>query len=130
MIYPVMHGTPFYSAIFHYTNSAENNGHPFTLLSEAGVDALPRCDAHLTFSGLHKTLTMECDFPLVLRTETVSTCDEAYEREFHGSAFLSGGRGFSSRRRLLRTLSWIWGFLLMIFEHYNRQCGTIRTPLG
>ncbi|KAJ5453208.1 hypothetical protein N7445_001391 [Penicillium cf. griseofulvum] len=146
---------PFYSAIFHYTNSAENNGHPFTLLYEAGVDALPRCDAHLTVYGAHKTLTMEYDFPRpgekistgtyirviveeademaemdkvngnqinetenavarprVKRTETVSTCDEAYEREFMAlHSYLVGG-GVQQRRRLLRTLSWICGFCL------------------
>jgi hypothetical protein len=31
---------PFYSAIFHYTNSAENDGHPFILVYEAGVSLI------------------------------------------------------------------------------------------
>ncbi|KAJ5189640.1 hypothetical protein N7491_005972 [Penicillium cf. griseofulvum] len=163
---------PFYSAIFHYTNSAENNGHPFTLLYEAGVDALPRCDAHLTVYGAHKTLTMEYDFPRpgekistgtyirviveeademaemdkvngnqinetenavarprVKRTETVSTCDEAYEREFMAlHSYLVGGG--SAAKTTAEDAVMDLRLLLMIFEHYNRQCGTIRTPLG
>lgn len=126
---------PFYSAIFHYMNSAENDGCPFTLLYEAGVDAVPRCDAHLTIYGAHKTLSLEYDFPRpgekistgtyvrvvveevdgsmetdhvnrnqinetenavprprIKRTETVSTCDEAYEREFLAlHSYLVGG---------------------------------------
>jgi hypothetical protein len=116
---------PFYSAIFHYTNSEMGDGHPFTLTYEAGVDAVPRCDAHLTAYGAHKTVSVEYDFPrpgekistgtfvrvvveeadetveignvnengitevenavprsLVKRTVTVSTCNEAYKREF------------------------------------------------
>jgi predicted dehydrogenase len=163
---------PFYSAIFHYTNSAENDGHPFTLLYEAGVDALPRCDAHLTVYGAHKTLTVEYDFPRpgekistgtyvrviveegdetaemdkvngnqineienavarprVKRTETVSTCDEAYEREFMAlHSYLVGGG--SAAKTTAEDAVMDLRLLLLIFEHYNRQCGTIRTPLG
>ncbi|CAI7631622.1 unnamed protein product [Penicillium discolor] len=163
---------PFYSAIFHYTNSAENDGHPFTVLYEAGVDAVPRCDAHLTVYGAHKTLSMEYDFPRpgekistgtyvrvvveeadgtieaghvngnqineienavprrrVKRTETVSTCDEAYEREFLAlHSYLVGGG--SAAKTTADDAFMDLRLLLMIFDHYNRQCGTIRTPLG
>ncbi|OQE47266.1 hypothetical protein PENCOP_c001G06988 [Penicillium coprophilum] len=163
---------PFYSAIFHYTNSAEYDGHPFTLLWEAGVDALPRCDAHLTVYGAHKTLSVEYDFPRpgekistgtyvrvvveeadgttemdnvngnqinetenavalprVKRTETVSTCDEAYEREFMAlHSYLVGGG--SAAKTSTEDAVMDLRLLLMIFDHYNRQCGTIRTPLG
>ncbi|EKV13162.1 NAD binding Rossmann fold oxidoreductase, putative [Penicillium digitatum] len=163
---------PFYSAIFHYTNSVENGGYPFTLLYEAGVDAVPRCDAHLTVYGAHKTLSVEYDFPRpgekistgtyvrvvveeadgtaetdhvngnqinetenvvprprVKRTETVSTCDEAYEREFMAlySYLVDGG---SAAKTTADDAVMDLRLLLMIFDHYNRQCGTIRTPLG
>ncbi|KAJ5383479.1 Oxidoreductase N-terminal [Penicillium concentricum] len=163
---------PFYSAIFHYTNSAENHGHPFTLLWEAGVDALPRCDAHLTVYGAHKTLSMEYDFPRpgekistgtyvrvvveeadgtaetddvndnqinetenavprprVKRTEVVSTCNEAYEREFMAlHSYLVGAESVAKTTAEDAVMD--MRLLLMIFDHYNRQCGTIRTPLG
>ncbi|KAJ5044232.1 hypothetical protein NUH16_001031 [Penicillium rubens] len=163
---------PFYSAIFHYTNSAENDGHPFILVYEAGVDAIPRCDAHLTVYGAHKTLSVEYDFPRpgekistgtyvrvvveeadgttesdnvngnqinvvenavplprVRRTETVSTCDEAYEREFMAlHSYLVGGA--SAAKTTADDAVMDLRLLLMIFDHYNRQCGTIRTPLG
>ncbi|CAI7571236.1 unnamed protein product [Penicillium palitans] len=163
---------PFYSAIFHYTNSAENDGHPFTVLYEAGVDAVPRCDAHLTVYGAHKTLSVEYDFPRpgekistgtyvrvvveeadgtaetdhvngnqineaenavprprVKRTETVSTCDEAYELEFLAlHSYLVGGG--SAAKTTADDAFMDLRLLLMIFDHYNRQCGTIRTPLG
>ncbi|CAI7585757.1 unnamed protein product [Penicillium crustosum] len=164
---------PFYSAIFHYTNSAENDGHPFTLLYEAGVDAVPRCDAHLTVYGAHKTLSVEYDFPRpgekistgtyvrvvveeadetmemdqvngnqinetknaavpgprVKRTETVSTCNEAYEREFLAlHSYLVGGA--LAAKTTADDAFMDLRLLLMIFDHYNRQCGTIRTPLG
>lgn len=163
---------PFYSAIFHYTNSAGNDGHPFTVLYEAGVDAVPRCDAHLTVYGAHKTLSVEYDFPRpgekistgtyvrvvveeadgtaetdhvngnqineaenavprprVKRTETVSTCDEAYELEFLAlHSYLVGGG--SAAKTTADDAFMDLRLLLMIFDHYNRQCGTIRTPLG
>lgn len=164
---------PFYSAIFHYTNSAENDGLPFTLLYEAGVDAVPRCDAHLTVYGAHKTLSVEYDFPRpgemistgtyvrvvveeadetvemdhvngnqinenenavprprVKRTETVSTCDEAYEREFVAlHSYLVGG-GSAAKTTADDDAVMDLRLLLMIIDHYNRRCGTIRTPLG
>lgn len=163
---------PFYSAIFHYTNSAVNDGCPFTLLYEAGVDAVPRCDAHLTVYGAHKTLSLEYDFPRpgekistgtyvrvvvqeadgtmqtdyvnrnqinetgnvvprprIKRTETVSTCDEAYEHEFLAlHSYLVGGG--SAAKTTADDAFMDLRLLLMIFDHYNRQCGTIRTPLG
>ncbi|KAJ5772953.1 Oxidoreductase N-terminal [Penicillium paradoxum] len=163
---------PFYSAIFHYTNSEKGDKHPFTLLYEAGVDAIPRCDAHLTVYGAHKTLTVEYDFPRpgekistgtyvrviveeadenvdvdkvndnqinetenavphprVKRTETVSTCDEAYEHEFLAlHSYLVGGQ--LAAKTTTEDAVMDLRLLLMIFEQYNRQCGTISTPLG
>ncbi|KAJ5776108.1 uncharacterized protein N7511_001119 [Penicillium nucicola] len=178
---------PFYSAIFHYTNAAD--GHPFTLVYEAGVDAVPRCDAHLTVYGANKTISVEYDFPRpgekisqgtfvkviveevesgqagegllgnghengnghangngeaknnqngngnqlvgprIKRTETVSSCEEAYEREFLAlHSYLLGGN--SAAKTTADDAVMDLRLLLMIFEHYNRQCGTIRTPLG
>ncbi|CAG8223243.1 unnamed protein product [Penicillium nalgiovense] len=163
---------PFYSVIFCYTNSAENDGHPFILVYEAGVDAIPRCDAHLTVYGAHKTLSVEYDFPRpgekistgtyvrvvveeadetmesdnvngnqinvvenavppprVKRTETVSTCDEAYEREFMAlHSYLVGGA--SAAKTTADDAVMDLRLLLMIFDHYSRQCGIIRTPLS
>jgi predicted dehydrogenase len=186
---------PFYSAIFHYTNSSD--GHPFTLVYEAGIDAVPRCDAHLTVYGARKTVSVEYDFPRpgekistgtfvrvvveevvsglmtgedagnghenghrspgekgsitrkenhqqtnngnwndnglirprIKRTEAVSSCEEAYEREFLAlhSYLLGGG---SAAKTTAEDAVLDLRLLLMIFEHYNRQCGTIRTPLG
>ncbi|KAJ5466991.1 OxidoreductaseN-terminal [Penicillium sp. IBT 31633x] len=163
---------PFYSAIFHYTNSISGDGHPFTLFYEAGVDAVPRCDAHLTVYGAHKTISLQYDFPRpgekistgtyvrvvveeadgtmgngilngneinetenavpssrLKRTEMVSSCDEAFEREFMAlHSYLVGGE--SAAKTTAEDAVMDLRLLLMIFEHYNRQCGTIRTPLG
>jgi predicted dehydrogenase len=150
---------PFYSAIFHYAGANEGR-HPFTLLYEAGVDSVPRCDAHLTVYGAGKTVSVQYDFPRpgekistgtfvkvvveeaeeevegeivgdcarrMKRTETVSTCEEAYEREFLAlHSYLVGGEAKTSAEDAVMDLR----LLLLIFEHYNRQCGTIRTPLG
>lgn len=164
---------PFYSAIFHYTDS--DAGHPFTLLYEAGVDAVPRSDAHLTVYGANKTISVQYDFPCaekaigqeramrviveeaepelsnghsngngpnrngngvvpsrIKRSETLSTSAEAYECEllalhqyFTGAEEEPGlhGAGSGDAVEDLRLLN-------LIFEHYDRQCGTIRTPLG
>ncbi|KAJ5991000.1 hypothetical protein N7522_011207 [Penicillium canescens] len=170
---------PFYSAIFHYTNSSD--GHPFTLVYEAGIDAVPRCDAHLTVYGADKTISVEYDFPRpgektssgtfvrvvveeagslqevgvgnghgngsingkenrqqtedenlrprIKRTETVCSCEEAYERQFMAlHSYLIGGD--SVAKTTTEDAFMDLRLLLMIFEHYNRQCGTIRTPLG
>lgn len=174
---------PFYSANFHYTDDSDVDGHPFTLLYEAGVDALPRCDAHLTVYGARKTLTVEYDFPhpgevagkersvkvvveemdtgeersnghgdgiavngsgnsngngpaagvvrpRVKRTEYVSTCDEAYERELRAlHSYCTGETGPQVKTTPEDALNDL-RLLHMIFGHYDRQCGTIRTPLG
>ncbi|OQD73289.1 hypothetical protein PENDEC_c016G05931 [Penicillium decumbens] len=165
---------PFYSATFHYSDDSDARGHPFTLLYEAGVDALPRCDAHLTVYGARKMLSVEYDFPhpgeaagkersvkvvveevdtgeglsnghgngtsngnatgvvrsRVKRTEYVSTCEEAYDRElraFH--SYVTGENGPEVKTTPEDALNDL-RLLHMIFGHYDRQCGTIRTPLG
>lgn len=186
---------PFYSAIFHYTDdySAGGKGHPFTLVYEAGVDAVPRCDAHLTVYGARKTVSVEYDFPFpgeaagrersvrvvveeaemggalgkghghgnawdedgngggagyqvengprdpngngvvrprVKRTEYVSSCEKAYEREFLAlHSYLTGDSGPEVKTTVEDALDDL-RLLHMIFGHYDRQCGTIRTPLG
>ncbi|CAI7601295.1 unnamed protein product [Penicillium pancosmium] len=53
---------PFYSAMFHYTDTGRDE-HPFTMIYEAGIDAVPRCDSHLTIYGAGKTISLEYDFP-------------------------------------------------------------------
>lgn len=171
---------PFYSAIFHYTDT-KHDGHPFTLLYEAGVDAVPRCDAHLTVYGEYKSVSLQYDFPCpgesigegrvvrvvveegvdgegdeavkgngcahgnghgvgngstsngvarsrVKRTETVSSCEEAYTHEFTAlhAYLVDNVPAKTSADDALLDLK----MLCMIFEHYDRQCGTIRTPLG
>lgn len=201
---------PFYSAFFHYTYYSSRDGdgdeHPFTLVYEAGVDSVPRCDAHLTVYGARKTVSVEYDFPFpgeaagkersvkvvveetvmpgevksghdhghgnawdedgnedgagyavengkrvsmngngdpngncngngavrprVKRTEYVSSCEEAYEREFLAlHSHLTGEPGPEVKTTAEDALHDL-RLLHMIFGHYDRQCGTIRTPLG
>ncbi|KAJ5105312.1 hypothetical protein NUU61_002659 [Penicillium alfredii] len=173
---------PFYSVVFHYTDTAgQGQGHPFTLLYEAGVDGVPRCDAHLTIYGANKTISVQYDFPCpgevgsieglcvrvvveeaepdtavcsghghingnghgngiasswytdscarVKRTEIVSSADDAYRQELAAlySYLVEGNTaGKTDAGDALMDLR----LLRLIFEHYNRQCGTIRTPLG
>ncbi|KAJ5833020.1 hypothetical protein N7474_001331 [Penicillium riverlandense] len=173
---------PFYSAIFHYTDT-RHDGHPFTLLYEAGVDTVPRCDAHLTVYGERRSVSLQYDFPCpgesigqgravrvvveesvdgdgdeavngngngcanvtgagvsngststgaarprVKRTETVSSCEEAYASEFTAlhAYLVDDVPAKTSADDALLDLR----MLYMIFDHYDRQCGTIRTPLG
>jgi hypothetical protein len=184
---------PFYSAMFHYTDNTRGTGYPFTLVYEAGVDGVPRSDAHLTVYGAKKTLSIEYDFssgamegnvaarvvveeaisesvddvemadsrdgkvngnagqnghvngnsvanghspttrPRMKRTEFVSTAREAYEQEFLAMhAYLvgdSGDAGVQAKTTAEDALDDL-KLMHMIFDHYDRQCGTIRTPLG
>ncbi|KAJ5090192.1 hypothetical protein N7532_008876 [Penicillium argentinense] len=173
---------PFYSGIFHYTDNAED-GNTFTMLYEAGVDAVPRCDSHLTVYGSGKTVSLEYNFPCpgatcgegvmsvvveeaekpenieaavngntnghsldgnvngdgvcnslswprAKRTVYTSTAADAYEKQFRAmySYFVSGDApdAKTTTEDALDDLKLVH----MIFEHYDRQCGTIRTPLG
>ncbi|KAJ5539354.1 hypothetical protein N7513_007686 [Penicillium frequentans] len=181
---------PFYSTIFHYTDSESicgpsGEGYPFTVMYETGVDSVPSCDAHLTVYGATKTISVEYDVPSlarpvssdgggqvkviveelesenehsnengngsangngvsngngvlnrprVKRTEYVSSLAESYEREFmamhsylnRGYQTGTGAEAKTTANDALMDLR----LLNMIFEHYDRQCGTIRTPLG
>ncbi|KAJ5093265.1 Oxidoreductase N-terminal [Penicillium angulare] len=74
--------------------------------------------------------------PRVKRTEAVSSAGEAYEREFlamHdylvGDGAGVNGCGVEAKTTANDALMDL-RLLHMIFEHYDRQCGTIRTPLG
>ncbi|OOQ89985.1 hypothetical protein PEBR_05828 [Penicillium brasilianum] len=187
---------PFYSAMFHYTDDSRGVTYPFTLIWEAGVDGVPRCDAHLTVYGEKKTISVEYDFscvgvrgegvavkvvveeaiddsgdvdvevevevngeagenghvnsdgdgqgngvanghartrPRMKRTEFVSTARETYEQEFLAMhAYLAGDAGDANLEAKTTAEDALDDLKLMhmIFDHYDRQCGTIRTPLG
>jgi predicted dehydrogenase len=187
---------PFYSAMFHYTDNTLGKVYPFTLVYEAGVDGVPRSDAHLTVYGAKKTLSIEYDFsssgateenvavrvvveeavsesvdgdvemldssdgkvngktgqnghghvngngvanghsptrPQVKRAEFVSTARETYEQEFLAMhAYLVGDAGDAGVEAKTTAEDALDDLKLMhmIFDHYDRQCGTIRTPLG
>lgn len=140
---------PFYSAIFHYRNrDATGEDRPFTLLYEAGNDGVPRSDAHLTVYGERKTISIqfgtaagnvgrqpvrvlveESDSEGRLAvTESVSSWEDAYREEIRalyefvvdGKMVKTSAKDAVIELRLFR----------MMFEQYDRQCGTIRTPLG
>jgi predicted dehydrogenase len=189
---------PFYSAMFHYTDNTRGTEYPFTLVYEAGVDGVPRSDAHLTVYGAKKTLSIEYDFsspgamegnvavrvvveeavsesadgdvemvdssigktdgnagqngyvngngaangnghshaparPRMKRIEYVSTARETYEQEFLAMhAYLVGDAGDAGVEAKTTAEDALDDLKLMhmIFDHYDRQCGTIRTPLG
>lgn len=193
---------PFYNAMFHYKGGSAPGGAnaPYTLFYEAGVDGVPRSDAHLTVYGLNKTITFSYELDSLTpgkmgdsavarviveefeveaeagdrkkqhllneaqmmngrahgdgdsrlkRTEYVNTAREVYEQEFlavhaqltahiradtqaHPNARAQNGsdntkvRAKTSVDDALDDLK----MMHMIFDHYDRQCGTIRTPLG
>lgn len=181
---------PFYSAMFHYTDNTRGTDHPFTLVYEAGVDGVPRSDAHLTIYGAKKTLSIEYDFSFsgesesaavrvvveeaisesvdvemldssgklngnagqnghvngtgvanghspvrtrMKKTEYVSTARETYEQELLAMhAYLVGDAGDAGLEAKTTAEDALDDLKLMhmIFDHYDRQCGTIRTPLG
>ncbi|RAK88447.1 NAD binding Rossmann fold oxidoreductase [Aspergillus costaricaensis CBS 115574] len=136
---------PYYSAVFHYYSGGKSE-HAFTLMYETGTDAVPRCDAHLTIYGDTKTVSVQYGLPYgrrhgvkvvvetvdengeMKRSETVSAWEESYREELKAlHAYLTEDRAVKTTAkdaiqdlRLFQT----------IFEQYDRQCGTIRTPLG
>ncbi|KAJ5627232.1 hypothetical protein N7528_004659 [Penicillium herquei] len=70
----------------------------------------------------------------VKRTEFVSSAAEAYEREFlamHAYFTETEVRESGVEAKTTDDDAWMdLKLLRMIFKHYDRQCGTIRTPLG
>jgi predicted dehydrogenase len=137
---------PFYSAIFHYTDTAARGGHPFTLVYETGTDSVPRCDAHLAIYGRTKAVSIYYELPYargqllrvvveemdeqgeLRRTESVSSWEEGYREELRALyAFLVEGK--PAKTTAVDGLQDLKLFRMM-FEQYDRQCGTIRTPLG
>lgn len=136
---------PFYSALFHY-NGGMSELHPFTLMYETGTDGVPRCDAQLAVYGQNKTVTIHYDLPYargqpvrvvvekaderggLMQTETVSTWEEAYEQELKAlyAYLVEGKEAKTTAKDSLQDIK----LFQTIFEQYNRQCGTIRTPLG
>lgn len=53
---------PFYSAIFSYRNE---NGEPFAVTYESGIDSVPRFDASLAVYGEKKTVSIKYDTPYI-----------------------------------------------------------------
>ncbi|KAF5861689.1 hypothetical protein ETB97_012709 [Aspergillus alliaceus] len=137
---------PFYSAVFHYNGSVSRGHHPFTLIYETGTDSVPRCDAHLALYGNTKTVSMHYDLPYALgeplrvvvetaddkgelkKTESVSSWEDAYAAELKAlHAYLTNGQpAQTTAKDSLQDVK----LFQTIFEQYDRQCGTIRTPLG
>ncbi|KAL6238202.1 hypothetical protein BDW75DRAFT_202318 [Aspergillus navahoensis] len=140
---------PFYSALFHYNGSiggALHSRHPFTLMYETGTDCVPRCDAQLAVYGQNKTVTVHYDLPYaraqpvrvvveraderggLMQTETVSTWEEAYQEELKAlhAYLVEGKQAKTTARDSLQDIK----LFQTIFDQYNKQCGTIRTPLG
>ncbi|GFF26745.1 uncharacterized protein YMR315W [Aspergillus udagawae] len=137
---------PFYSAIFHYTDTAARGGHPFTLVYETGTDSVPRCDAHLAIYGRTKTVSISYELPyaqgqllrvvveemddqgVLRKTESISSWEDGYLEELKALyAFLVEGK--PAKTTAVDGLEDLKLFRMM-FEQYDRQCGTIRTPLG
>ncbi|KAL2861363.1 hypothetical protein BJX68DRAFT_2980 [Aspergillus pseudodeflectus] len=139
---------PFYSALFHYNGGVVEGAHPhpFTLMYETGTDCVPRCDAQLAVYSQTKTVTIHYDLPYargqpvrvvveqaderggLMQTETVSTWEETYQEELKALyAYLVEGK--TARTTARDSLDDIKLFQT-IFEQYDRQCGTSRTPLG
>ncbi|OJJ44089.1 hypothetical protein ASPZODRAFT_154056 [Penicilliopsis zonata CBS 506.65] len=132
---------PFYSATFHYT---DRTGHPFAVLWEAGVDDVSRCDAHLTVYAQGKTLSVEYDYPYHPRaTPARVLVQQGADTKVHTSSlFESYAALFKRLHRYLTTTAAAAAdaspddavldlrLFRMIFDQYDRQCGTIRTPLG
>lgn len=138
---------PFYSAIFHYRNrDAAGEDHPFTLLYEAGNDSVPRTDAHLAIYGENKTVSIHFDsgelgkkVRVVVEeaeegggrlktTESLSNWEDAYREQFRRlyESVAEGGDVKTSAKDAVLEVR----LFRMLFEQYDRQCGTIRTPLG
>ncbi|GKZ31589.1 hypothetical protein AbraIFM66950_000193 [Aspergillus brasiliensis] len=136
---------PYYSAVFHYYSGGKGE-HPFTLMYETGTDAVPRCDAHLTIYGDTKTVSVQYGLPYgrrhgvkvvvetadengdMKKTETVSAWEESYREELKAlHAYLTADKAVKTTARdAIQDLK----LFQSIFEQYDRQCGTIRTPLG
>ncbi|KAL4891049.1 hypothetical protein BDV59DRAFT_73384 [Aspergillus ambiguus] len=137
---------PFYSILLHYDGRVSRGEYPFTLMYETGTDAVPRCDAHLAVYGNTKTVSMSYGLPYaweqpvrvvvettdengeLRRTETVSTCEETLQAELRAlHAFLvDGAAAKTTTADALQDLR----LFQTIYDQYDRQCGTIRTPLG
>ncbi|PKY02686.1 NAD(P)-binding protein [Aspergillus campestris IBT 28561] len=136
---------PFYSAVFHYGDDTLD-AHPYTLLYETGTDSVPRRDAHLAVYGRSKTVTIHYDLPYVpgqpvrvvvetadahgtLHTqETVSRWEDAYRAELEAlhAYLVAGTKPRTTTADAIQDLR----LFQTIFDQYDRQCGTVRTPLG
>ncbi|KAJ9307721.1 hypothetical protein DTO027B5_7621 [Paecilomyces variotii] len=132
---------PFYSASLYYHDSHER---VFPVVYESGVDSIPRQDACLVVHGSNKTVSIEYKSPnlvqvvvdevkndgQVRKREVVSsgTEQDAYVEELKAlyASVVDGNPVKTSVQDAIKDLR----VSRMIFEQHDRQCGTIRTPLG
>lgn len=139
----VVTNEPFYSAIFSYS---DRNGNPYSVTFESGIDSVPRFDAHLTVYGQNKTVSIEYNTPSVKelpirvvveemnehgesqKREVLSSYEDAYAAELK-ELYACLVRGQPIRTTAEDAMMDLKLFRMM-FEQYDRQCGTIRTPLG
>lgn len=70
---------PFYTAIFQYNGLPQNNGHPFAVTYESGIDSVPVFDAHLAIYGEKKRVAINYDSPYVKGLPIRVTVDEMNE---------------------------------------------------
>ncbi|KAG2415029.1 hypothetical protein HFD88_006219 [Aspergillus terreus] len=137
---------PFYSILLHYDGRVSRGEYPFTLMYETGTDAVPRCDAHIAVYGNTKTVSMSYGLPYawdqpmrvvvettdetgeLRRTETVSTWEETLTAELQAlhTFLVDGTAAKTTAADALQDLR----LFQTIYDKYDRQCGTIRTPLG
>ncbi|KAJ9292564.1 hypothetical protein DTO271G3_8633 [Paecilomyces variotii] len=132
---------PFYSALLYYH---DNHEQIFPVVYESGVDSIPRQDACLVVHGTNKTVSIEYKSPdlvqvvvdevkndgQVRKREVVSsgTEQDAYVEELKAlyASVVDGTPVKTSVQDAIKDLR----VARMIFEQHDRQCGTIRTPLG
>ena len=176
---------PFYSAVFHYTDSVSRgesqpqsqyqhyldpttastthppntangylrNEHPFTLTYEAANDSIPRNDSHFAIYGASKSIRMDFGISAIRvvveetdeegglkTTESLSSWVDAYREEMRAlyvavvaesedeGEVVGAKKGMGMSTAAKEGVSEL-KLARMVFRQYDRQCGTIRTPL-
>ncbi|KAL1857368.1 hypothetical protein Plec18170_003492 [Paecilomyces lecythidis] len=133
---------PFYSASLYYHDNQEQI---FPVVYDSGVDAIPRQDAGLVVHGTNKTVSITHKSPNLVQVTvdrvsddggqttkmdvvSTGTREESYMEELKAlyATVVDGKPVKTSVQDTIRDLK----TSRMVFEQYDRQCGTIRTPLG